>query len=249
MGVSIGFHRYFSHHSFATYRPIAWLMAVLGLMSGQFTLIGWVILHRKHHRLADQAGDPHSPHDAATGVSGLRELWHGHSGWLLYKSNGYDLADAPDLARDRTILWIDRLWMLWYLLGLALPAALGAWLEDGWYGALCGLLWGGLVRLFIVQQLTFIVNSIGHVWGRQDFCTNDQSRNSLLLGILALGDGWHNNHHAFPASARHGLYWWQPDINWAIIRTLDLIGLAWDVRTPAPDIIARRRLETLPDAG
>jgi stearoyl-CoA desaturase (delta-9 desaturase) len=237
-GISIGFHRFFTHHSFATYRPIAWIMAILGLMAGQFTLIGWVILHRRHHRHADRAGDPHSPHEGGNG--------HGHAGWLFSKSNGYDLDEAADLASDRALMWIDRLWWLWYLLGLAIPAALGAWIEDGWYGALCGLVWGGLVRMFVAQHLTFIVNSVGHVWGRQDFRTNDESRNSLLLGIMAMGDGWHNNHHAFPTSARHGFYWWQPDFNWIVIRSLELLHLAWNVRRPPADAIARRQLEIVP---
>ncbi len=224
LAVTLGFHRLFVHHSFKTHAPVAWLLAILGCMAGQASLLFWVCVHRQHHRHSDRLGDPHSPR--------LFGLWFSHAGWQIHHRYTYDPREVRDLLRRTDLVWIDRYAFFWYLLGLLLPAlACGAALGT-WEGALMGFLWGGLYRHFVVQHLTYLVNSMGHVWGTQDHATGDGSRNSLLVGTLAGGEGWHNNHHAFPYSARHGLLWWQVDATWYVIWVMSRLGLAWDVRLP-----------------
>jgi stearoyl-CoA desaturase (delta-9 desaturase) len=234
LGITVGFHRLFTHHSFETYRVVQLVLGVLGSMAVQGPLLKWVAQHRRHHQHSDQPGDPHSPHLHGRGLLGLLGgLWHSHLGWV------FD-ADAPDLDRyvkdlrqSRLLRVLSALFPLWVALGLLVPAALGGLLSGTWPGALLGLLWGGLARVFLVHHVTWSVNSVCHLWGGRPFPVRDESRNHFLVGVLALGEGWHNNHHAFPTSARHGLRWWQLDVSYWVIRALALLGLGWNVKLPA----------------
>jgi stearoyl-CoA desaturase (delta-9 desaturase) len=140
---------------------------------------------------------------------------------------------AADLRRDRVVCWVSRLFPAWVLLGLLIPTVLGGVLTSSWTGALLGLIWGGFVRVFFVHHVTWSVNSVCHFWGSRPYNTRDHSRNNPIFGLLALGEGWHNNHHAFPNSARHGLKWWQIDIAYMVIRAMELVGLATNVRLPS----------------
>jgi stearoyl-CoA desaturase (delta-9 desaturase) len=233
LGITIGYHRLFTHRSFETLPCVRFVLAALGSMAVQGPLLKWVALHRRHHQHSDRPGDPHSPHLHGQGILGmLRGLWHAHLGWV-FKADPEDLPRyVSDLRRDRTARMASSLFPLWVVLGLALPTALGGLLSLSWTGALLGLLWGGLARVFLVHHVTWSVNSVCHFWGRRPYPSGDHSRNNLLFGILALGEGWHNNHHAFPTSARHGLRWWQPDLSYWIIRTLAWLRLAWAVKLP-----------------
>jgi stearoyl-CoA desaturase (delta-9 desaturase) len=234
VGITVGFHRLFTHRSFETTRPVQFVLAALGSMAVQGPLLKWVAMHRRHHQLSDQPGDPHSPHMQGRGVLGLvRGAWHAHLGWI-FQSDPPGLSHyVKDLRRLGLLRVASALWPLWAALGLLIPAVLGGLLTGTWTGALLGLLWGGLVRIFLVHHVTWSVNSVCHIWGRQPHKGGDESRNNFLIGILALGEGWHNNHHAFPTSARHGLRWWQIDVSYWVIRALALCRLAWDVKLPA----------------
>lgn len=234
-GIGIGYHRLLSHRSFQTSAPIRALFAILGSMAGQGPPLFWAAVHRRHHKYSDQPGDPHSPNLHGGGVWGvLRGFWHAHTGWLFV----HEITDwgrwIPDLLQDRLLFRINRLYFLWMLLGLAIPATIGGLLSGTWRGAGLGMLWGGLVRMFLLHHSTWGINSVTHLWGTRPYKSNDYSRNNALVALMTYGEGWHNNHHAFPHSALHGLRWWQVDISGLVIRTLQACGLAWDVKRPSP---------------
>ena len=242
LGVTVGYHRLFTHRSFETGRIMTFIIGVLGSMSVQGPLLNWVATHRLHHQHSDHDEDPHSPHAHGGGVINmLRGFWHAHTGWMLRGALPDLDRYAPDLKRDRLIAWISNTFPLWAFLGLLLPAALGGVLTMSWTGVLLGFIWGGLVRVFFVHHVTWSVNSVCHIWGGQPFESHDESRNNAICGVLAFGEGWHNNHHAFPASARHGLRWWQVDASYLVIRALAALGLARNVRVPAPARIDAKR--------
>jgi stearoyl-CoA desaturase (Delta-9 desaturase) len=232
IGVSTGYHRLLAHRSFKTHRAVRVALTAAGAMGGQGPPLIWAAHHRRHHRVADRPGDPHSPYlDEEPGLLGaLRGLWHAHLGWLLDKGLRSDpIRYCPDLARDRDMRFISR-YFIWFVVGgLGLAGVLGFVLTASWQGFLTGVLWGGLVRLFFTNHVTYSVNSIGHYFGRRRFDTPDESRNVPWLALLSFGESWHNNHHAFPRSARHGLRWWEIDISALVIRALEAAGLAWDV--------------------
>jgi len=238
LGVTVGFHRLFTHRSFKTSAPMRAVLAALGSAAIEGPVIEWVANHRKHHHFSDQPGDPHSPHvDHGVGLRGaLRGLFHAHLGWIF---SGNELADeeryAKDLLADPVVRMIDRTFVIWVLAGLAFPFALGLTLTGSIVGGLTGLLWGGAVRIFFLHHATFSINSLCHTFGRRRFATGDQSRNLLWLALPTLGEAWHNNHHAFPTSARHGLRWWQLDPSAWCIAALERCGLAWDVVRITPE--------------
>jgi stearoyl-CoA desaturase (Delta-9 desaturase) len=233
LGITVGFHRLLVHRSFDTYPAVKFVLAVLGSMAVQGGVLKWAANHRRHHQHSDTPDDPHSPYRFGTGIlSRLRGFWHSHVGWTFTPDPAGLARYVRDLHRSRTLRAADKLFVGWVVLGLLVPAILGGLLTESWIGAVRGLLWGGLVRVFLVHHVTWSVNSIGHLWGSRPHKSSDQSRDNFLLGILALGEGWHNSHHAFPTSARHGLRWWQPDISYFVIRLLAVIGLAWNVRLP-----------------
>jgi stearoyl-CoA desaturase (delta-9 desaturase) len=232
LGVTVGFHRLFTHRSFATKPWMRGIFAAMGSMAIEGPVISWVADHRKHHAFADQPGDPHSPHvDHGVGWRGaLRGLLHAHMGWLfIHTQRGARKRYAPDLVADPVVSWVDRTFVFWALGGLGAAFGLG-WLIGGTVTAgLTGLLWGGAVRLLVLHHVTFSINSLCHFFGRRRFDTGDESRNLAWLSFLSLGEAWHNNHHAFPTSAAHGLRWWELDLSSLVIRGLERVGLAWDV--------------------
>jgi stearoyl-CoA desaturase (delta-9 desaturase) len=236
-GVTLGFHRLFTHRSFKTTRGVRAVLAILGSMAAQGPVIEWVATHRKHHVHSDEPGDPHSPHmhDGTGWLGALRGLVYAHVGWLF---RGEDRANparfARDLLADRDLRVISRLFPLWTLAGLGVAFGLGVALTGTVTGGLTGLLWGGGARIFVVHHATFSINSLCHVFGRRPFQTGDESRNLAWLAPLTFGEAWHNNHHAFPTSARHGLGRWQLDPTAAVIRLLERCNLAWDVVRVAP---------------
>ncbi|MFO0840115.1 MAG: fatty acid desaturase [Phycisphaerae bacterium] len=242
LGVTLGFHRLFTHRGFETVRPIRYLLEICGAMAAQGPPLIWVAVHRQHHQHSDEELDPHSPHAYGTGIAAIiRGFLHAHVGWMM-KLEHPDLDRyAPDLNREKTFRRISNLFPVWVMLGFALPALIGGLISQSWFGALTGFIWGGLVRMFLVHHLTWSVNSVCHLWGQRHFNSSDESRNNFLMGLLAFGEGWHNNHHAFPTSARHGLLWWQFDVTYIVIRALSLVGLAWRVRLPSPESLAAQR--------
>jgi stearoyl-CoA desaturase (delta-9 desaturase) len=243
LGITVGYHRLFAHRSFEAVRPVKFALAVLGAMSVQGPLLKWVAIHRRHHQHSDRAEDPHSPNRFGGGVRGvLVGFWHAQIGWMFTEDHPNLSRYVRDLQTDRLLRAVSRLFGVWVLLGLLIPTALGGLLMGTWTGALLGFLWGGLTRIFLVHHVTWSINSICHLWGRRPFRSQDQSRNNFICGVLALGEGWHNNHHAFPASARHGLRWWELDLSFIVIRFLELLGLAWRIKLPSPEKMAIRRV-------
>ncbi len=241
LGVTVGFHRLFVHRSFETVRPVKILLAVLGSMTVQGPLLAWAATHRRHHQHSDGSEDPHSPHHFGGGVRGvIAGLWHAHIGWLFIGDPPNVNRYVRDLYEDRALRAVSRFFGAWVVLGLLIPTVIGGLLIGTWTGALLGFLWGGLVRIFVGHHLTWSINSVCHIWGSQTYNSHDESRNNVICGYLAMGEGWHNNHLAFPNSARLGLSWWQFDLSYLVIRVLELTGLAWSVRIPAADAMAAK---------
>lgn len=220
-GVTIGYHRMLTHRSFRPHPVVKAIFLVLGSMSAQGPAIEWAASHLKHHALADREGDPHSPLDG---------FFHAHMGWLF---NG--MADpnvyCRHLVKDRIVVFISYTFWVWVALSFVIPFMIGGW---------TGLLWGGFVRIFLLQHVTFSVNSICHMFGKREFETRDQSHNEWIVGLLAFGEGWHNNHHAFPRSAFQGFHWWQLDFSGYIIWALERLGLAHDVYRVPQALLERR---------
>ena len=232
LGVTVGFHRLFTHRSFSTYPWVRFLFAAAGSMAIEGPIISWVADHRKHHAFSDQEGDPHSPHVGHEGGwrGALRGLAHAHVGWLfIHTHRGKRERYAPDLLADPVVAFVDRTFVFWALAGLAIPFGLGYLIGGSLSTALTGLLWGGGVRMLVVHHVTYSINSLCHFFGRKDYATGDESRNLGWLSVFTFGESWHNNHHAFPTSARHGLRRWQIDPSWIVIRALEVTGLVWDV--------------------
>jgi len=243
IGVTVGFHRLFTHRAFEASPVVQLVLGVLGSMTVEGPLLKWVALHRRHHQYSDRPDDPHSPHHQGRGVVGLlRGVWHAHIGWF-FDPDPPDLDRyVPDLRQSRLLRGVSALFVVWVAIGLLLPAALGGLLTGTLTGAGLGLLWGGLVRIFLVHHVTWSINSVCHLWGRRPYRSGDQSRNNFVFGMLAMGEGWHNTHHAFPTSARHGLRWWQIDVSYYLIRFLALLGLAWNVKVPGKQAQAAHRV-------
>jgi stearoyl-CoA desaturase (Delta-9 desaturase) len=249
LGVTVGFHRLFTHRSFKARPAIRAILAVLGSAAIEGPVISWVADHRKHHAFSDRPGDPHSPHvDHGVGWLGaLRGLLHAHVGWLFrHDQRGARARYAPDLLADPVIRFVDRTFVIWAIAGLGFAFGLGAAIGGSVAAGLTALLWGGAVRLFLLHHVTYSINSICHVFGRRGFVTSDESRNVFWLALPSFGEAWHNNHHAFPTSARHGLGGWQLDPSAMVIRGLEACGLAWDVVRVSPE---RQRRNAVPIAG
>jgi stearoyl-CoA desaturase (delta-9 desaturase) len=230
-GITVGYHRLLTHRSFVTGPRTRGVLAAMGAAAIEGPPIEWVANHRMHHAFSDQPGDPHSPHvDHGAGWRGaVRGLVHAHLGWLFTSAFASEERYAPDLLADRAVRFVDRTFLLWVLVGLLVPFAAGLAVTGTLDGGLTALLWGGAVRIFLLHHVTFSINSLCHFFGRRRFDTDDESRNLLWLAPLSMGESWHNNHHAFPTSAAHGMRWWEIDLSAWVIRGLRATGLAWDV--------------------
>lgn len=229
LGICLGYHRLLTHRGFETYRPVRRLLALLGALAGEGPPVIWVAMHRKHHRFSDQPGDPHSPNDGA---------WWSHVLWLFPRPERAEwqaVQDryAPDIQKDAFMRLLDRTFLLWHFALGAVLFAVGWW---GWdlYTGVSLLVYGMFLRLAYVLHVTWLVNSASHMWGYRNYETKDNSRNLWWVGLLAYGEGWHNNHHAFPRSARHGHRWWEIDLTYAVVLLLERLGLAWNVVREGP---------------
>jgi stearoyl-CoA desaturase (delta-9 desaturase) len=238
LGVTVGFHRLLTHRSFKTSAALRGILAALGSAAIEGPVISWVADHRKHHTFSDEQGDPHSPHVGHGGGwrGTLRGLFHAHMGWLfIHTERGSKHRFASDLIKDPIVSMVDRTFIIWAVAGLAVPFAVGYVIGGTLVAGLTALLWGGAVRVFLVHHITYSINSVCHVFGRRRFETTDESRNVFWLALPTMGEAWHNNHHAFPTSAFHGLRRWELDPSAAVIRALERLGLVWDVVRISPD--------------
>jgi len=232
IGITVGYHRLFTHRSFETYPAVRYTLALLGQMGVEGDVVTWVADHRKHHQFSDREGDPHSPHaEFGDGpLEALKGLWHAHTGWLFTSVGRADRARyAKDLVQDAGLRTIAKLFLPLVVVSLVVPALVGWMLIGGWYGFVSGLVWGGAVRILLLHHVTWSINSICHFWGRRRFESPDESRNVWWLSWLSFGESWHNNHHAFPSSAFHGLRRFEIDPGGWVIRGLEACGLAWRV--------------------
>jgi stearoyl-CoA desaturase (Delta-9 desaturase) len=242
-GITIGYHRLFTHRAFETSKAMRTLLAICGSMAVEGSVITWVADHRKHHAFADEEGDPHSPHvHAEEGfVGAVKGLWHAHVGWML-GDNTHGRASArrfaPDLLDDKPIRWVNRTFLFWVGYSLLLPLLLG-FLLTGFTlaGALTALVWGGFVRIFLLHHMTWSINSVCHFFGRRRFDVEDESRNVFWLALPSLGEAWHHNHHAFPTSAFHGLRPLEKlaDPSGMVIAAMEKLGLVWNVVRVSPE--------------
>lgn len=220
-GVTIGYHRMLTHRSFQPHPVVKFIFLAFGSMAVEGRALEWAATHIKHHAHSDREGDPHSP---------IEGFWHAHMGWLFKTTDADPNLYCRNLASDPMVVFMSSTFFLWVILSLAIPFAIGGW---------TGLLWGGLVRIFFTHHITWSVNSVCHTFGKREFETRDQSRNEWIVGLLGFGEGWHNNHHAFPRSAFHGLHWWQFDLSGYVIWTLERVGLVRDVYRVSPTMRSR----------
>jgi stearoyl-CoA desaturase (delta-9 desaturase) len=233
LGVCLGYHRLLTHSSFETYRPIRGLLALLGTLAGEGPPIMWVSMHRKHHRFSDEAGDPHSPNDGA---------WWSHMLWLFPRYRSEQWAQlyrqySPDLLKEPFLRLLERTFLWWHVLLGGGLLALG-WSQWNFQTGLSFLVYGLFVRLVYVLHVTWLVNSASHMWGYRNYETRDNSRNLWWVGLLAFGEGWHNNHHAYPRSAPHGHRWWEIDTTYWVIVIMRLTRIAWKVvAKPTPSAV------------
>lgn len=242
LGITVGYHRLFTHRTFRTTSAVAAVLAVLGSMAGQGPVVSWVALHRRHHEYSDRAGDPHSPNLSGDGVRGaLRGLAHSHFLWMRRHEYPNVVHYAPDLIKDRSLMRVARLYYWWVGLGLLIPTVLGGLLTLSWTGAVSGLLWGGFVRIFLLEHIVWAINSVLHMVGTRPYRSRENSRNGGVFALITLGESWHNNHHAFPESPSFGLHWYRLDPGYWLIWTLETFGLAWDLKIPSADRLAAKR--------
>ncbi|MBK6759824.1 MAG: fatty acid desaturase [Ignavibacteria bacterium] len=236
-GITMGYHRLVVHKAYEPHPVLKAIVLALGSMAFQGPVVNWASVHTKHHAFSDQEGDPHSPT-----ISGFL---YAHFEWLLAMNtpnmNEIKAKWGARYTKDPMIDWFSRTFLFWGLGSLVIPAIIGYFVGGG-HGAWMGFIWGGLVRIFISSHVTWSVNSVCHYVGGRMFTTTDKSRNNLIVGILALGEGWHNNHNAFPASAFHGMKWWQIDVTGLSIRLFEAIGLVKKV-VRIPDSLLEKRRE------
>ncbi|MFL6142320.1 MAG: acyl-CoA desaturase [Labedaea sp.] len=241
LGVTIGFHRYFTHGAFKANRGLRITLAAVGSMAMQGPVIAWVADHRRHHAYADKEGDPHSPWLFGTSPLALaRGFWHAHMGWLFEREQTNQRRFAPDLLDDAGIRRVDRLFPWLTVLTLLAPALLGGLITMSWWGAVTAFFWASLVRVAVLHHVTWSVNSICHMIGDRPFDARDKSANFWPLAIASMGESWHNSHHADPTCARHGVQRGQIDVSARIIWAFEKFGWATQVRWPRADRLARK---------
>jgi stearoyl-CoA desaturase (delta-9 desaturase) len=242
LGVTVGFHRMLTHGAFDAPTPVRIACAIAGSFAVEGSVIRWVADHRRHHMFTDRAGDPHSPHLAeGEGVKGtLRGLWHAHIGWFFVEESTVVERFAPDLLKDRGLQVVSALFPLWVGLSFVTAPAIALAVTRSLHAAFTALVWGSLVRIFMLHHVTWSINSICHFYGKRPYETGDCSTNNWVMSLVSFGEGWHNNHHAFPSSAFHGLEWWQVDITGLVIRGMHRLRLVRNLRTPSPRQLARK---------
>ncbi|MBA2415701.1 MAG: acyl-CoA desaturase [Geodermatophilaceae bacterium] len=244
-GITVGYHRYFTHGSFRAPKQVRILLAVLGSMAIQGPVLQWVADHRRHHAFSDRDGDPHSPWRFGSTVPALiKGLFHAHLGWLFERDQTNPGRYAPDLLRDDAVRRTSRLFILWAGLSLLLPAVLGGLITWSWAGALSAFFWAGLVRVCVLHHVTWSINSICHTIGKRPFASRDKSANFWPLAILSMGESWHNSHHADPTAARHGVLRGQLDSSARIIWIAEKFGWVTDVKWPSAERIAAKLVPT-----
>ncbi|MGY2127300.1 acyl-CoA desaturase [Blastococcus sp. SYSU DS0617] len=245
LGVTVGYHRHFTHASFKGKRPLRLGLAVAGSMAIQGPVNQWVADHRRHHAFADRAGDPHSPWRYGTDLrSLLKGMFHAHLGWLFDRRKTNQERYAPDLLKDPGLVLISRTFVVWAFLSLAMPAVLGGLITGSWAGAWSAFFWAGLVRVALLHHVTWSINSVCHVVGNRPFVSRDRATNFWPLAILSGGESWHNLHHADPTCARHGVLRGQIDISARVIWFFEKLGWASHVKWPDPvRLAAKRRVE------
>jgi stearoyl-CoA desaturase (delta-9 desaturase) len=241
-GITVGYHRYFTHGSFRAKRGLRIALGVMGSLAVEGPLIRWVADHRKHHQFSDSEGDPHSPWAYGDSLGGLMKgLYHAHMGWLFDEEQTPQEKYAPDLIKDPAIRRISRDFWLWTTISLAIPPVVGGLATMSWYGAFTAFFWGSLVRVALLHHVTWSINSICHAVGKRPFKSRDRSGNVWWLAVLSCGESWHNLHHADPTCARHGVLRGQIDSSARVIRWFERAGWATDVRWPSPERIAAKR--------
>lgn len=239
LGITVGYHRYFTHRSFRPNRALKIALAVMGSIAIQGPLVRWVADHRKHHKYSDRDGDPHSPWKYGNSVSGLwRGFWHAHMGWLFDEEQTPQHKYAPDLIKDRDVVWISRNFWLFAIISLALAPAVAGLATWSWQGALQAFFWASVIRVGLLHHVTWSINSICHTIGNRPFVSRDQSANVWWLALLSMGESWHNLHHADPTCARHGVLRGQVDISARTIWLFEKLGWVSDVRWPRPDRVS-----------
>ncbi len=240
LGVTVGFHRHFTHRSFGAHPALRSGLAIAGSLALQGDVVTWVADHRRHHAFSDKEGDPHSPWLYGTGPVGVAKGFvHSHIGWLFRSEQTNIDRFAPDLVADRAIARIGRQFPLWTVVSLGAPALVGGLVTWSWWGALTAFFWAGLVRVGVAYHVTWSINSICHLIGDRPFTTRDRSANVWPLAILSCGESWHNLHHADPTCARHGVGRGQVDISARVIWFFERLGWAHDVRWPTSQRLAR----------
>jgi len=241
-GITIGFHRYVAHKAFKTSRALEGALMIAGSMGAQGPLMFWVTTHRRHHRFSDSDGDPHSPNLHGAGWRArLRGLWYAHMPWMLSDESSRWTVFAPEVLRDRRLMYYHRTYPLWVVLGLVIPAAVGYAVGHTAMAALSGLVVGGLARTFAANQAAWCVGSVCHAFGGRPFNNDDRSANNWPVAVLTFGEGLQNNHHAFPGSFRHAVRWWEPDLSGWLIALFRRLGLVWEAREPDQATIQQHR--------
>ena len=240
LGVTVGYHRYFTHRAFTANRGLRNALAIAGSMSLQGDVITWVADHRRHHVFTDREGDPHSPWLYGTGVAGLtRGFFHAHMGWLYDHDQTNAARFTPDLLADPDIARISRQFPIWTVVSLGVPALVGGLVTMSWWGALTAFFWAGLVRVSLLHHVTWSINSVCHMIGNRPFTARGKATNFWPLAILSMGESWHNLHHADPTCARHGVLRGQLDMSARVIWIFERFGWATKVRWPKPARVAQ----------
>jgi stearoyl-CoA desaturase (delta-9 desaturase) len=250
LGVTVGFHRYLTHRSFRAPRAVRIALAIAGSMALQASALQWVADHRRHHRFSDRDGDPHSPWRYGTSFRAVAKgFFYAHVGWLYDWEKTDEERFAPDLVADPDIMWVSRTFPLWVAVSLLLPPLVGGLWGWSWQSAVSAFVWGSLVRVSLLHHVTFAINSVCHVTGRRPFRTRDHSQNVWWLALLSFGESWHNFHHAEPTSARHGVRAFEFDTSAVLIRAMEKLRWASEVRWPDAAMINRRKVAAAESAG
>ncbi len=243
LGVTVGYHRYFTHGSFKAKRPLRVGLAIAGSLAIEGPVIRWVADHRRHHAFSDREGDPHSPWRFGESVPALlKGFWFAHLGWLFDVDHTNREKYTPDLMKDRDIRLVDRLFPLWFAASLLTPALLGGLITWSWMGAVSAFFWASLVRVFVLHHVTWSINSVCHIIGERPFNARDKSANFWPLAVLSFGESWHNMHHADPTAARHGVLRGQVDSSARVIWVFEKFGWAHNVRWPDAERVAKLRV-------